>query len=35
MQTMEMALKMAVRRRQISKKQAIIFSNNPRLFEEG
>jgi twitching motility protein PilT len=35
MQTMEMALCTAVRRRQISKQQAIIFSNNPKLFEGG
>jgi twitching motility protein PilT len=33
MQTMEMALKESVRRRQISREQAMIFSNNPRLFE--
>lgn len=33
MQTMEMALKESVRRRQISRDQAMIFSNNPRLFE--
>ena len=33
MQTMEMALKDAVRRRYITRQQAVIFSNNPRLFE--
>jgi len=33
MQTMEMALRESVRRRQISREQAMIFSNNPRLFE--
>ena len=34
MQTMEMALKAAVARRLITRKQAVIFSNNPRLFED-
>ena len=34
MQTMEMALKAAVARRLITRQQAILFSNNPRLFED-
>lgn len=33
MQTMEMALKDAVAKRQITRKQAITFSNNPNLFQ--
>jgi Tfp pilus assembly pilus retraction ATPase PilT len=33
MQTMEMALKAAVAKRQISRQQAIAFSNNPNLFK--
>ena len=33
MQTMEMGLKEAVRKRLITRKQAIIFSNNPKLFD--
>ena len=33
MQTMEMALKEAVRKRLITRQQAITFSNNPNLFQ--
>ncbi|MFT5683419.1 MAG: twitching motility protein PilT [Myxococcota bacterium] len=33
MQTMEMGLREAVRRRQISRQQAMTFANNPKLFE--